>query len=162
MSFFNDSMVILFWLGVLVSIGVLLTVIVTPLNQAWQSLDIAPEAKTVVSDVDSVTPAVFDWIAVILFIGFPLITMGLAFVNPIPPVFYWLAVALLFVFTLIGFVVTDVWTSVTSDTTIGDAASRMPVIDLVLGNYGIYFMLVWLLVSIGTYVRFGIGGGGAF
>jgi len=158
MSLFGDSITAVLILGAVAVIGLLLTLIITPINVAFQGADIAPVGKQVVGDWDRQIPAVFDWLAVIVFIGMPLLAFGLAFAtSTIPSYWFWIAVALIFVFTSFGFVVEDVWASVTSTQTLSDAASRLPFLNFILSNYNFYFLFVWLVIAGGTYIRFGGG-----
>lgn len=158
MSLFGDGITAVTILAIVAVIGLLLTTIVTPINNAFQEADIADVGKNVVGDWDRNIPAVFDWIAILLFIGMPLLAFGLGIVTSIPSYWYWIAVALIFVFSAFGFVVETIWTNVTLPSNIDDAASRMPITDFILSNYGFYFLFVWMVIAAGTYIRFGGGG----
>lgn len=162
MSMFQDVLVIGFVL-VLIVVGALLTlVIVKPISSAFNNADIAQVGKDRVADFDTHLPGIFEWILLILYIGLPLIALGLAFTNAIPSFYFWIATVLVFVFSIIGFFVADLWNIVTTPSILSDAASSMPLIDLIFSNFWVYLLLIWFLIGVGTYVKYGNVGYGGF
>lgn len=132
---------------------ILIGAILTPINNAFQAADVDASGKAVVNDFNSSTPGIFDWILANLFIGLPLVSLGLAYINRIPNIFFFVMIAITFMFGAVGMVVSVMWDSVTDNILLGDAAANMPITDFIMGNYGIYFLVSIALIGIGTYVR---------
>lgn len=114
-----------------------------------------------VNDFDTQLPGIIDWIFGLLFIGLPLIALGLAFVNFIPSFFYWLAMLVNAVITILGFALQAMYNSTVASGQLANTVSRIPVTDFFMSNMGYYSVIVWLILAIGTYVKFNpsIGGG---
>lgn len=153
MSAFQDNLTIIFFLSLLAFGGLLVVVIVDAVDDAFQSAPIDQQGKDVTAAFDVQTPKILDWLVGVLFIGLPLIAMGLAFTNYVPPIFYWLAMLAAFAVSIVGFIAQDIWGSYTVSSVFSNAASTAPLTDFLFGHFGYYVLIVWLLLGLGTYVK---------
>lgn len=159
MAFFEDQIFIGGLIIGFLAFGFLAILLVSNINTAFASADVDQVGKNVVSGWDSQLPSIVDWFFGLLFIGLPLIALGLAFVNFIPSFFFWVAMLVSAVITVLGFALQTAYEAVVSSAAMADVASRIPVTNFFMDNMGIYAIFVWLLIAIGTYVKTNQSGG---
>lgn len=119
------------------------------------------EATTITGNLNNDFGPTIDWILLCIAFGLPLISAVLAWSNNIPNIFFFLSIGLLFLLVFIGWGLQ--WGAegiFVSGNALGTyIASVMPGTYWILSHFGLYSMLVFLIVGIGTYVRVGRGGG---
>lgn len=138
-----------FLLATMVVIGVFLS---NTVNTALQNSTIAPEAKEATQNITDDLPGAADFVLIIILFGLPMMTVVLSFFNDIHPLFFYVSIAVLILIVMAGYAYKILWESLTS-TSLGATASSLPMTNFVLSNYGLYSLLVGVMVIIGLYVK---------
>jgi hypothetical protein len=141
---------VVFLLVVVVGVGMYLAGAV---NDAFQGMtDISTESKTMLQNVDNDLPGVVDLILVIIIVGLPLVSMVLAFFNNIHPVFFYVSISVLVLIVFAGIVYHDAWERF-DGTIIGEVYDGMPMTKFFMDYFGIYSLLVGVMIIIGLYMK---------
>lgn len=112
-----------------------------------------PQAVNAVTPFVTTLPASFDWIFALFYVALPLLAFSLSFSNLIPTFFYWAGMIITFGISILGIVIQDIWSAINSSPEIASVATTYPMANYILSNYSLYFMLVLILLGIGTYVK---------
>lgn len=154
------TVVYIFVVGVIAVLGVLLFTFLQPvLTDAFSA---SPLSVQVVDEWTTWFPSFMSWVFGILFVSLPLIGAGLALIVSVDSFWWWIYFALSILILALGWMFDSLWGWFTDVEMIGDAASTVPILDLVLGNYAVYSVLTILFIGLLTYAKrrsYGFPGG---
>lgn len=119
------------------------------------SADISQVAKDNAQEASENWGGAMDWILLCMLIGMPLISMGLAYFNDVPPFFFYTTIGTSLVMVFIGWALQDGLIEILNNGGIIGSyiLSQMPKTAYLMQNWGVYSVIVILLIGIGTYVK---------
>lgn len=148
-----DAFIVLgvaFMLAVTVGVGLYFA---GNVNTAVQEMTgISTEAKTMTSNINNDLPGFVDLLMVIILVGLPLVSMVLAFFNNVHPLFFYVSVAVLVLVVFAGIVLKTGWEKL-DGTIIGTVYDDLPMTDFFMNNFGVYSILVGMMIAIGLYMK---------
>lgn len=145
------TLVFIFSFALIMVLGVLLFNFLAPvLNTAFVG---SPVSQNVVSEWTSWFPGFMSWVFGILFVSIPLIGAGLALLVGVNNFWWWVYAALSVLLLGIGWAFQSLWGWFTAVEIVGDAASAIPVLSLIMNNFALYSVLVILFIGLLTYVK---------
>lgn len=153
MSLLHDSVYIIVSLFAIALVSIVAIMAYSTFNTAIQASDVNTIGKTATSDFNTSFPRGLDWIVMLLLVGLPLVSFGLAFFNNISPVFFWMSLGVIYLVVLVGYGFSDGWAAFISDGAVLAQAIRMPMTNYVMSNFWQYSIFVFLVTAIGTYVK---------
>lgn len=149
-----DAFIILgmmFFIGI---VSVLMLFLVSSFKDALVADDSVPqEAKDIVTSGESQLPGIYDWFFGLFFIGLPLISAIFAYFNNIHPLFFWTSLLLVILVVLVGAGYQVFWEELAMDSDLSAQMTRLPITNLVLSNYGMYSLLVFIIIAAGTFIK---------
>ena len=155
-----DGITIVFLLFIIVIVAIVFLVFQRKLNDAVQNLTNVPGSANVLpaqqysQDMDNNFGWVADFLIIMLLVGFPLVSMVLAFLNNIPPFLFYGSLGLTILVVALGAGFSTGFVSLIgsgNDTSV--AAARMPMSSFVFSHFGVYAFFVVLLIILGVYVK---------
>lgn len=154
----GDALTIIQGIFFFALIAVVMWMILSNANDDWQASSAGTASKTAFQTGTNGARVALDTIFAFLFFGLPLISMFLAYLNDIPPFLFWLSLLFIIVILMFGAFFSNLWDGLTSNDEFNSAANDLPITNFVLNHFGVYSLLVCLIVAAGTYVK--IRGGG--
>lgn len=154
-----DSIIIILVIVAVAITGLLTVAFTKTIGNAFdESEDIPDYAKELSNSVTNQTPGIIDFIAVILIIGLPLISMALAFFVDTHPIIFWASLGLIILILILAGGFSVAWGSLTDNNLFGEAAYDMPMTNWIMNHYVIYALFVVGLIIFGTFVKARSGG----
>lgn len=155
MSLLNDSLFIVMILFGFMLVAGILGYTINEFNTHIQGEDVSSRAKTDIAALDNSWGGAMDWLFLALLIGLPLASMGLAYFNAVPSVFFYMTLAVLLLMVFVGWGLQDGYTELqgTGGALAGYIQAEMPITNFIMTNFGIYSLLVVLIIGYGTYVK---------
>lgn len=156
MSLLQDSLFIVGALFLFVIVAAALGLMLSSFNAAVQgNADIDSRAKTDIGNLNQGWGGVMDWFLVALLIGLPLASMGLAHLNRVPAVFFYMVIAVLFLMVFVGWGLQGAFENIQASGGGFSAylASDMPLTSFIMSNFGLYSLLIVLIIGYGTYAK---------
>lgn len=125
-------------------------------NTAIQINDIIDErSKTDIGNLDNAWGGSMDWFFIALLTGLPLASMALAHFNNIPSTYFYLLLGVLLLMVFIGWGLQGGYENLQAQG--GDFANyltdEMPLTNFILTNFGLYSVIIVLIIGYGTYVK---------
>lgn len=164
MSLLKDTLVIVSILFLFVIVSASLGLMYSKFSDAIQSSDVDDLSKETIGNFDSAWGGAMDWFFLALLIGLPLSAMALAQLNNIPSTYFYLVIGVLLLMVFIGWGLQGGYESIQAqDTDFSNyLANEMPVMNWIMSNFGLYSILIVLIIGWGTYVKQRNGGGISF
>lgn len=152
-----DSVYTVTGLFVFAIVAVCAAIFMSVTNDAIQGIPGTYTAKTIMQDGADQFPGLLNLWFMTLFIGLPLASAVLAYLNNVHPFFFWLSLGFSFFTIILGKALEIAWNDFIADATILNYAETMPVMNFVLTHYGTYSFLVFIIIAVGTFVKLGGG-----
>ncbi len=155
------TLVFIFLFGLIAVLAVLFFSFLAPvLNDA---LSASPLSVQIVTEWTDWLPSFMSWVFAIIFVSLPLIGAGLALIVSVDSFWWWIYFALSIIILALGWMFQSLWGWFTAVEMVGDAASTMPLMNLIFSNYAVYSVLTLLFIGLLTYAKrrgtIGIPGG---
>lgn len=131
----------------------ILTVIAIMFMSSVKTAFTGTDAETLTTTVDTQAVWTLDFFFMMLLVSLPLASMILAFFNNIPPFFFWASIGIIMLAVILGSAFGDAWTSFVASGDSATAAARMPMMNLVLTNFGVYTFLCILIIAAGIFIK---------
>lgn len=134
--------------------ALLFTLLMSVLNQSFaDDPSIDQRYKDMFSNVESQFPGVLDFWFVLFFIGLPLVSAALAYFNYIHPVFFWVSLLLVVIVVIQGASLAELWSALGEDAVLAEQQVRLPMMNYILNNYGLYSFFIFIIIAGGTFVK---------
>ena len=145
------TLVFIFLFGLIAVLAVLFFSFLAPvLNDA---LSASPLSVQIVTEWTDWLPSFMSWVFAIIFVSLPLIGAGLALIVSVDSFWWWIYFALSIIILALGWMFQSLWGWFTAVEIVGDAASTMPLMNLIFSNYAVYSVLTLLFIGLLTYVK---------
>ena len=118
------------------------------------------EIENTLGTVKDLYATSWDYVTIAVTIAILISLITLAFMTRISPVFYWLYIIFGIVVVIITSILSNVWTSLTTQSVYADAITRYPMTNFILGNGFVTMSFTLILVLVVIFI-FGKGGGDA-
>ena len=145
------TLVFIFLFGLIAVLAVLFFSFLSPvLNDA---LSASPLSVQIVTEWTDWFPSFMSWVFAIIFVSLPLIGAGLALIVSVDSFWWWIYFALSIIILALGWMFQSLWGWFTAVEMVGDAASTMPLMNLIFSNYAVYSVLTLLFIGLLTYAK---------
>lgn len=149
-----DAFIILgmmFFIGI---VSILMLLLVGTVKDALVADDSVPQvAKDIVVNGEGQLPGIYDWFFALFFIGLPIVSAIFAYFNNIHPLFFWASMLVVIVVVLVGAGYQVFWEELATDSELYAQMIRLPITNLVMTNYGMYSLLVFVIIAAGTFIK---------